>query len=360
MDPIDRPGFPLATGGDPGMGPSDPSSGLFEAIERALPEIESANDYFRARYAIMTDPVRGPHARALMRYEIALSGVPIAGAEVLDAGSGTGTYAVALAAMGARRVVGVDRFADHVTALRGVARRFGLPIEAREGDVARMAEPAASFDLVYCREAISHFADWVGFVGECARLLRPGGAVVVSDGNNGANVLVRQRIHRMWLRSELGPFDLETFPPGRPLPYLFRRWMLIRRELPGLPDEQVFRLGIGTATLGGRDLQEAVHQYTQSGRLPVLRYRAGMSVRRPEDGQRTEEPVDPLDLARRWSALGLDARVHPHFGFGRGAVPRTLNAIAGRIPVLAARISPAYVVTARRPIRRLPAIPTAV
>jgi 2-polyprenyl-3-methyl-5-hydroxy-6-metoxy-1,4-benzoquinol methylase len=328
---------------------SDTEHALFTGIHRFLEHHHGATEYIRHRFGLMADARRGRHLRALMHYEVARSGVPIAGAEALDAGCGPGIYAVALAARGARRVLAMDRFPENVATLAEIARRFALPIEAIEGDAAAIPGPAERFDLVYCREAISHFADWEGFLRECVRVLRPGGAAVVSDGNNGANPLVRARIARMWLRSERGPFDPVSFPDGGPLPYLFRRWMIIRRELPDLSEEQTFRLGLSTTTLGGDALREAMRRYAERGELPEKTYRAGMSVRRPEDGQRNEEALDPLDIARRWRALGLDARVHPHFGFGRGAPVRALNALAERLPSLAATLAPAYVITARRP-----------
>lgn len=360
MDHSDRGPAPRTPGSRPLPHAPDPAAAWFAAIRTALSGIGPADDYFRRRHRRMADPYHGPRLRALMRYEIGLAGVPIAGADVLDAGCGPGIYAVALAALGARRVLAIDRFPHHVDALAELARRAQLPIEVRDDDAARVNAPDASFDLIYCREAISHFADWAGFVHECVRLLRPRGAVVVSDGNNGANLLVRRRIRAAWLRSERGPFDPATFPPERPLPYLFRRWMMIRRELPGLPDEQLFRLGMHTTTLGGRDLREALRRYAESGHAPSLEYRPGMSVRRPEDGQRDEEPIDPRELARRWRASGLDARVHPHFGFGRGSWLRAVNALARPLAPLAVHVAPAYIVTARRAGAGLAGTPSGV
>ena len=111
----------------------------------------------------------------LKRYEFA---APFCrGGEVLDAGCGVG-YGSAFLGEVARRVVGVDRDESAIAYGR---ERYGRPnVEFRVGDVLRLDAGDAEFDAVCSFETIEHVDDAGAFVAETARVLRPGGVLVVS------------------------------------------------------------------------------------------------------------------------------------------------------------------------------------
>jgi SAM-dependent methyltransferase len=120
-----------------------------------------------------TEP--GIVALHLKRYEFALPHCE--SADVLDAGCGVG-YGSALLASRARRVVGVDRANDAIAYAR---RRYGAPnVDFREADLLSLDLPDASFDVVCSFEVIEHLQEQERFVAEVARVLRPGGAFLVS------------------------------------------------------------------------------------------------------------------------------------------------------------------------------------
>jgi ubiquinone/menaquinone biosynthesis C-methylase UbiE len=105
--------------------------------------------------------------------------------EVLDAGCGTG-YGCALLAEhgGARHCLGVDISEEAVAEARA-AHGSDERLEFEVGDVTALALPDASVDVVTCFETIEHVTGEAQrlLLGECARVLRPGGALLLSSPN---------------------------------------------------------------------------------------------------------------------------------------------------------------------------------
>ncbi len=66
-------------------------------------------------------------------------------------------------------------------ARQGAAERGLANVVAEPADAEALPYPDASFDLVTCRIAPHHFADVDRFVGEAARVLRPGGVLAIAD-----------------------------------------------------------------------------------------------------------------------------------------------------------------------------------
>ena len=95
---------------------------------------------------------------------------------VLDAACGTGRYAVHLAARG-HRVIGVDSSPEMLDRARARVPegRFLL------GDLHRLPLPDDAFDLVVCGLALAHVPALGPVMAEFARVLRPGGHLVISD-----------------------------------------------------------------------------------------------------------------------------------------------------------------------------------
>ena len=100
------------------------------------------------------------------------------GLEVLDVACGEGYGCASLRTGGARRVLGVDLSADACSHARA---RYGVEAVAAPGDATTL--PAASLDVVVSFETIEHIPSPEAFVRECARLLRPGGRLVISSPN---------------------------------------------------------------------------------------------------------------------------------------------------------------------------------
>jgi SAM-dependent methyltransferase len=114
--------------------------------------------------------------------------------DVLDAGGGTGGFAVPLAELG-HTVTVVDQSPDSLAALERRAAEAGVGdrVRALQGDLDNLAAviPAASFDLVLCHSVLEHVDDPVAAVRAVAAALRPGGTASVVAANRVAAVFAR-------------------------------------------------------------------------------------------------------------------------------------------------------------------------
>lgn len=130
-------------------------------------------------------PVRLTFIRdeAVRHFERPAGGLkPLAGLEVLDIGCGGGLIAEPLARLGAR-VTGIDPGKENVAVARNHAEAHGLAIDYRQATVEEMAAEGLVFDLVVCLEVVEHVPDVGAFLAVCARLVRPGGMMVLSTIN---------------------------------------------------------------------------------------------------------------------------------------------------------------------------------
>jgi len=94
----------------------------------------------------------------------------------LDAACGTGRWSAALAARG-HRVLGVDSSPD----MLGRARERVPGGDFRLGELQALPVGDDAVDLVVCALALAHVPDLGPVLAEFARVLRPGGHLVISD-----------------------------------------------------------------------------------------------------------------------------------------------------------------------------------
>jgi ubiquinone/menaquinone biosynthesis C-methylase UbiE len=100
----------------------------------------------------------------------------------LDLGCGAGHVAYALARGDARRVVAYDPSAEMLSVVAEEARRRGHgAIETKVGAAEQLPFESHSFDLVVTRYSAHHWADVPRALAECARIIAPGGRLIVID-----------------------------------------------------------------------------------------------------------------------------------------------------------------------------------
>lgn len=108
-------------------------------------------------------------------------------ARVLEVGCGTGVNMRALARRGEfpGKAFGVDHCDPFIAAANKFAQQENVSdrVEFRVGDAHNLDFPASTFDVVIAHTLISHVSEPVKVLQEMARVVRPGGTVVVFDGD---------------------------------------------------------------------------------------------------------------------------------------------------------------------------------
>lgn len=108
---------------------------------------------------------------------------PFKGIRLLDIGCGGGLVSEPMCRLGAN-VVGVDASESTIDVAKEHALQMGLTIDYRQTSIeAMVADEEPLFDVILALEVVEHVADVQAFINYCAKLLKPGGALILSTIN---------------------------------------------------------------------------------------------------------------------------------------------------------------------------------
>jgi len=131
---------------------------------------------------------------------------PFEGLSLLDIGCGGGLLSEPMCRLGFE-VTAVDASARNIGTARAHAEPQGLAIDYRCATAEQLeAEGAGPFDVVLNMEVIEHVADPGEYLRTCARLLKPGGLMIVATLNRTLRALALAKVGAEYV--------LRWLPPG--------------------------------------------------------------------------------------------------------------------------------------------------
>lgn len=228
---------------------------------------------------------------------------PLRGSTFVDYGCKFGHMVPMLVSAGVSKIFAIDVADDH---LADGAKFFGqrFPVEYIQSRDCYVDIPSASADFLLANEVISHIHPTYldTFYSEASRILRTGGEIVISDGNNWAHEQTRLDLlewYELWERGtskEFGTSNYET-----------KRRKIIASHFKDLDDQAINYLAECTSGLWGQQIIDAVARYLAGTKFIERRYRAGTCPVQPSQGVVMERGFDPLQVIMALEFSGFDA-----------------------------------------------------
>jgi len=149
---------------------------------------------------------------------------PLAGARVIDVGCGAGLVTEPLSRLGAE-MLGIDASERNVMIAERHARLSGAPVRYRHALPEDCSDQDARFDAVLSLEVVEHVADLRAFLQALARLVAPGGMLLIGTLNRTLRSYVKAIIGAEYVLGWLpqGTHDWRKFVTPAELDHRLRR-----------------------------------------------------------------------------------------------------------------------------------------
>jgi SAM-dependent methyltransferase len=297
---------------------------LMQSVQAEYDRVLAHCERLRARLPEYLMRQSKDHQQGLYRmYETLLDAIPVplAGKTVADFGCKYGHLIPLLFARGARDAIGIDAEEEYVTAGKAVFESLYPNARLVRSEIGFIPLQPQSVDVVIMNEVISHvnptFLDTVWR--EAARILRPGGVLFISDGNNAASDSARRKLVDLYEKWENGPAGAKTDRDEVTRSFLDRRKDYIRARHPSLAADKVDLLAANTSGLFGEYFLRTVDAYVAGGELIRRPYVKGTCPASPhESGVVMERAFLPQQLELALIEYGFQARqLVPQPKFGR-------------------------------------------
>jgi SAM-dependent methyltransferase len=213
-------------------------------------------------------------------------------------------------ARGASIAIGVDAEDSYVEAGRKLFPELYPNIKILKTEFGYLPIQPETIDFVLINEVISHvnpgYLDTVYM--EVARVLKPGGVVLISDGNNIANQKCREELIPFYETWELGPDGEKTARDVVTESYLTRRMKIIKTHYPDLEPAKVDYVAKNTSGLFGDYLLHVINSYLETGEL-IQRpyYRGNCPVNPGSSGVVMERGFYPKQVISALESYGIQA-----------------------------------------------------
>jgi len=250
------------------------------------------------------------------------TGISIQDKIVVDFGCKYGHLLPLLILLGVRRAIGIDVEPEYIELGKHFFERTSpekIQILPCEGGLIPLQ--TETIDFVFMNEVISHInpshLDIV--LQEISRILRIGGVLFISDGNNIANQKCRRKLFDLWDKWENGPNGVKTDRDVVNKCYLTRRKEIIFKRYPELDEEKVNLLAKNTSGLWGELFVRVVDEFVRSGNLIQRTYRRGICPTNPsETGVVIERGFHPFQVELLLRNYGFEAHQLPPKLFTEG------------------------------------------
>lgn len=199
---------------------------------------------------------------------------------VCDIGCKYGHLSPLLLNIGASKVINVDVEDEYVaTGNRYIKQFYPDQLEYLQPEnIAYLPIESDTVDIIIINEVISHinymFLDLLLL--ECSRILKIGGVLFISDGNNIAHPGYKDKLFDLYEAWENGPDGAKTDRDVVIESFLNRRIKIIKERHPQLEEGKVKYLALNTSGLWGSYLEEVIDRYVNDGRLIERKYRRGI------------------------------------------------------------------------------------